>query len=329
MWKINSMNGVYLPGASYPLQKRVDIILTYISTQNYSQTALRCKVSYNCVRHLIDIFRTKSTLLAQTESNSRPKVFPWWIEMYIEALVVMFPTLYLREIQEMLVQDLNLLPRETPSINTIHSVLDKSGITRKKCVEVANERFSPLILLKRRDFVNWRKTVDPRMMYFFDETGFASDTDSRMFGRCEIGYPLPSYQSKSKTKLQSVLGVIGYREGVMSAIPIDGNYNTLLVNEVIQYQVLPLLPPNCYLVADNASIHNDVQLANILSQKNITLVKLPAYSYDLNPIEMVFGLAKAMARKTPGALTNNPLMASIDSFVNISALSVRKYYRRA
>ena len=44
---------------------------------------------------------------------------------------------------------------------------------------------------------------------------------------------------------------------------------------------------------DNASIHSDDRKGQILAQKNITLVKLPPYSYDLNPIEVVFGLGKA------------------------------------
>ena len=43
----------------------------------------------------------------------------------------------------------------------------------------------------------------------------------------------------------------------------------------------------------NVSIHNDNRLANILQAKNITLVKLPTYSYDISPIEMVFSVSKA------------------------------------
>ena len=43
---------------------------------------------------------------------------------------------------------------------------------------------------------------------------------------------------------------------------------------------------------DNASIHGDDQNGQILAQKNTILVKLPPYSYDLNPIEVVFGLGK-------------------------------------
>ena len=37
-------------------------------------------------------------------------------------------------------------------------------------------------------------------------------------------------------------------------------------------------------------------------QTLVTLVKLPAYGYNLNPIEMVFGLVKANVRFTPGIL---------------------------
>ena len=94
-------------------------------------------------------------------------------------------------------------------------------------------------------------------------------------------------------------GAIGYREGVLMAIPVQGSFNVELLNEVIQHQILPLLPNNCYLVADNANVHNEAGLAAILNAKNITLVMLPTYSYDLNPIEMVFGLVKALVRKTP------------------------------
>ena len=51
-------------------------------------------------------------------------------------------------------------------------------------------------------------------------------------------------------------------------------------------------PSRIFTVMDNASIHNDDRLAHILAQRNITLVKLPPYSFDLNPMEMVFSLAK-------------------------------------
>ena len=64
-------------------------------------------------------------------------------------------------------------------------------------------------------------------------------------------------------------------------------------------------------------------------RKNITLVKLPAYAYDLNPIEMVFAQAKAIARYTPGFVDENALLVIVTAFEQISPLNVRRFYRRS
>ena len=69
--------------------------------------------------------------------------------------------------------------------------------------------------------------------------------------------------------------------------------------------------------------------AAYLARKNITLVKLPAYSYDLNPIELVFGLVKAIARFSPGFLRTNPLLAIINAFEQVRLINVRNLYKRS
>ena len=83
---------------------------------------------------------------------------------------------------------------------------------------------------------------------------------------------------------------------MLQVIPVAGNFTSDIVVETIEQQILPLLPRNVFLVANNASVHDEPSLCAILRRKNITLVKLPAYAYDLNPIEMVFAQAKAIAR---------------------------------
>ena len=81
--------------------------------------------------------------------------------------------------------------------------------------------------------------------------------------------------------------------------------------------------------AGTASIHNDVHLARNLANKNIPLVKLPAYSYDLNPIEMAFGLAKSLCRKTPEALQQNITVGILDAFLGINLQTMRGFYWKA
>ena len=134
------------------------------------------------------------------------------------------------------------------------------------------------------------KQLTPEILFFVDETRF--EDFFRAYGRSPSNYPLPSFASKVKPVKTLVLGVTGFH-GVVQAIPFDANYMAAIFEHAIEHIILPVLPNNCYVVMDNASIHNDDRLVQILAQKNITLVKLPPYSYDLNPIEMVFGLVKA------------------------------------
>ena len=66
-----------------------------------------------------------------------------------------------------------------------------------------------------------------------------------------------------------------------------GALNRLQFNYGMTQYFVPLMARDSFLVMDNASIHNERDLRNILAPKNITLVKLPPYSYDFNPIELV------------------------------------------
>ena len=82
---------------------------------------------------------------------------------------------------------------------------------------------------------------------------------------------------------------------------------------------------NCYLVIDNASIHNDNHLAQILAQKNITLVKLPPYTYDLSPIEMVFSLDERHILPSDTRI----LTTRLSAFNDISAVAIQNFNRRS
>ena len=330
-WHLNEKGGCYRYGCIYPSQKRLQVIVTYLTTQSTANTARICQVSYNCVDKFVKLFQQKATLTPSINNNARPKKIERWMEVYLEALVIIYPTMYLRELQQLLALDFNLVPRDIPSVQTIARRLTELRVTRKKCVHVALERMSPYNRYCRQLFFQWRITIDPTRVYFFDESCFNSETDNRAYGRTYVGVACPSFRPKSQARTGkfSVLGVCGFIEGVVQVIPIAGNCTADIIIESIEHQILPLLPRNVFLVADNASVHNEQRLCAILHQRNITLVKLPAYAYDLNPIEMIFGQAKAIARSTPGFIAQNPMLAIVNAFQQISALNVRKFYQRS
>jgi transposase len=63
-------------------------------------------------------------------------------------------------------------------------------------------------------------------------------------------------------------------------------------------QVLgPELHPGDLVVCDNLSSHHAAGVQKVLEEVGATLMYLPPYSPDLNPIEMAFSKLKALLRK--------------------------------
>jgi transposase len=61
--------------------------------------------------------------------------------------------------------------------------------------------------------------------------------------------------------------------------------DTGLVVYWVKEMLLPSLPPNSTLIWDNASFHKSHELRELIEQAGHTMLFLPAYSPDLNPIE--------------------------------------------
>ena len=72
---------------------------------------------------------------------------------------------------------------------------------------------------------------------------------------------------------------------------------------------------------DNTSIHNEREVRNILNPKNITLAKLLPYSYNFNPTELVFAIAKAYVRREPELLRANVPFAILNASFQLSVNS--------
>ncbi len=83
---------------------------------------------------------------------------------------------------------------------------------------------------------------------------------------------------------------------------VDGSAFLTYLAQVL----VPSLEPGSVVVMDSFSVHHGKQVRHTLEQAGCTLVYLPTYSPDLNPIELVFAKVKASLRQaraqTPEAL---------------------------
>lgn len=328
-WRINGNNGLYKKGSAFPTLKRHQIVHSWIQTGSKTSTAKQNSCSIHAVTKITEKFMATGSC-EPGERGKPPELMDVWKKVYLEILVTVYPFIHLAELQRLMQTDLNLQPHEVPSIPVICRTLKDLDLKRHKATKVALERFTPLNMARRRAYFHWRSTIDPRRVYFVDETGFELNSDVRTIGRCHTNDSLPSYERKSDARIKmSVLAIIGYDQGVIGVYPIHGSFNRINFNFVMSRFLLPLVPPGSYIAMDNASIHNDVDLANLLRPLNMTLVKLPTYSYDLNPIEMVNGIAKAYAKRNPGLLRNNMPFAIVNAFTQVTPQSVQHFYRKS
>jgi transposase len=65
----------------------------------------------------------------------------------------------------------------------------------------------------------------------------------------------------------------------------------------IETQLAPTLSPGDVVILDNVAFHKSPRAEELVKARGAWLLFLPAYSPDLNPIEMVFSKLKTLLRK--------------------------------
>lgn len=78
---------------------------------------------------------------------------------------------------------------------------------------------------------------------------------------------------------------------------IDAPMNRLIFEAWIETQLAPTLSKGDVVVLDNVGFHKSERAAQLIKQRGAWLLFLPAYSPDLNPIEMAFSKLKTLLRK--------------------------------
>lgn len=90
---------------------------------------------------------------------------------------------------------------------------------------------------------------------------------------------------------------------------VFGSVDGETFSQFIELHLLPhLLPfngtnPNSIIVMDNASIHYNSKVAELIQSVGALLVYLPPYSPDLNPIEEAFSAVKSFLKANEEIVT--------------------------
>ena len=197
----------YKKGAVFPLQKQYQIAASYVRTGSCGAAAAENMCTYNAARKIIDKFMTTGLFEPGGRGSPQTIMQPWKVA-YLEALVTYNSFMYLSEIQKALRDK----PKLTCSWNSIYPYkLQNSYQFRlnETQVKVLLERFTPQNTARWTAFVQWERTVDPRKLYFVDETTIQLVNEIWTTGRCHTNsnFPVVTNRGDERVKM-SVLSVI-------------------------------------------------------------------------------------------------------------------------
>jgi transposase len=125
---------------------------------------------------------------------------------------------------------------------------------------------------------------------YFDESGFASES-YRPHGWARIGQKVFGLVSGNNRKATNLIMAQRGKEWLAPML-FKGSCHTETVNQWLEKMLLPELTEPSVIVMDNARFHNKEQMQEILEKDGHTILPLPRYSPDFNPIEQSFAIIK-------------------------------------
>lgn len=117
----------------------------------------------------------------------------------------------------------------------------------------------------------------------------------RTQARSRCGQRAYSPQHVYRGQKTTVIGAISQSHW-LAMRTLSGSMRTHDFHEFIQQDLLPHLKPDHVLVLDNLPIHKHPEILQTLKNAGITVVFLPPYSPEFNPIEMLWSKVKSMLR---------------------------------
>jgi transposase len=143
----------------------------------------------------------------------------------------------------------------------------------------------------------WQMTMlglDPRRLVFIDETGVNTKM-TRRYGRAPRGRRVIAKVPHGHWKTTTFVAALR-SAGLTAPLVVDGAMNGEVFLAYVEQQLAPTLRPGDIVIMDNLASHKRAGVREAITATGATLVYLPPYSPDFNPIELVFSKLKWLVR---------------------------------
>jgi transposase len=165
------------------------------------------------------------------------------------------------------------------------------------------------VVAEREAFRQWMETVDARRLIVVDESGLCRGM-RLLYGYAPRGERAVDRAPTGRGRRLSLIGWLDL-SGAGAAVRLWGSVNGAIFRRFVEEELLAVLEPGMIVVWDNASIHRDPELEAMIQARGAELKRLPRYSPEFNPIELLWSKLKHYIRKAR-ADTNEALLGALE-----------------
>ena len=137
--------------------------------------------------------------------------------------------------------------------------------------------------------------LDSRRLVFIDETWVKTNM-CRRYGRSLRGERLVAKVPHGHWKTTTFIAALR-SDGLTVPTVVDGAVDGSIFLAYVCQQLVPTLHPGDIVVMDNLQSHKVAGVRQAIAAAGASVVYLPPYSPDFNPIEQVFAKVKSILRK--------------------------------
>ncbi|CAE6457508.1 unnamed protein product [Rhizoctonia solani] len=267
-------------------------------------------LSPSTVKSIMTIWRTTGTTRSRVPRalvlTGRPRALQLGHIWYVAERLKQSPTLYLDEIRD----DLSQVYGVNVSLATVSNTIRRHGITRKKVEKQAKERdeaqrieFCQIILY----------LFTPEQLFCVDECSIDERGTVRTYGYAPSGQPVHENAPFDQGIRYSLVPALSL-DGILALRIIEGPFKAESFKDFIRMLLTRMNPypgRNSVIIMDNARIHRQTDVLEMIEEHDMRFLLLPTYSPDLHPIEFAFSKTKTGIERD-GEITQMIMSAARD-----------------
>lgn len=149
---------------------------------------------------------------------------------------------------------------------------------------------------------------------------------TRTHGKAPKGERVIERVPRQRGKVTTLLGAISL-SGEIASLTVEGGTSGDVFLAYVEQILIPTLTAGAVVVMDNLRAHYDTRVIEALEKAGAKILYLPAYSPDLNPIEMCWSKVKSYLKAAKARTVEELRMAIGRALASISRSDIAAWFR--